>query len=151
MGATVPDLSDVDKLASGDRNLAVVSVAGSDGSVHSSVVNAGVIADPVDRSPGVGLVAHGASLKLRLLRANGRATVVFKNGYQWIAVSGPVRLVGPEDGADHRLDVPELIRTVYRAAGGDHDDWEEFDRVMAADRRCAVFVRAERIYSNPTS
>ena len=28
-------------------------------------------------------------------------------------------------------------------------DWDEFDRVMAADRRCAVFVRAGAITSNP--
>ena len=44
--------------------------------------------------------------------------------------------------------MPETIRSVFRAAGGSHGDWEEFDRVMAAERRCAVFVRAEAISSN---
>jgi len=127
----------------------VVSVTRADCTVHSSLVSAGVVADPVDGSVGIGLVAHGASLKLRLLRERPGATVVFKNGYQWIAVSGGVRLIGPDDGTDQGLDVPELIRSVYRAAGGDHDDWDEFDRVMALDRRCAVFVRADRVYSNP--
>lgn len=145
------DLEDVERLAEGDHHLAVVTTTRKDGSVHASVVSAGVIDDPVDGSPGVGLVVHGSSLKLRLLRRSGRATVVFKVGGQWAAVAGPVRLVGPDDCADLEFDVPAVIRSVYRAAGGDHADWEEFDRVMAEDRRCAVFVRADRISSNPTA
>jgi hypothetical protein len=40
-----------------------------------------------------------------------------------------------------------VIRAVFKAAGGAHDDWDEFDRVMTADRRCAVFVRADWIMS----
>ncbi len=145
------DLADVERLAEGDHHLAVVATTRRDGSVQASVVSAGVIDDPVDGSPGVGLVAHGSSLKLRLLRRSGRATVVFEVGGQWAAVAGPVRLVGPDDGADLGLDVAAVVRSVYRAAGGDHDDWDEFDRVMAEDRRCAVFVRADRISSNPTA
>jgi hypothetical protein len=94
-------------------------------------------------------VAVGSSRKLPLLRQNGTATIVFKDGYQWAAVAGPVRLIGPEDGLEHGLDVLATIRAVYRAAGGDHEDWAEFDRVMADDRRCAVFIRAEKITSNP--
>jgi hypothetical protein len=92
----------------------------------------------------------GGTRKLELLRVDGRATLVFKAGWEWAAVSGPVRLVGPDDGAEFGLPVPELIRTVFRAAGGTHGDWEEFDRVMAAERRCAVFVRADHVTSNPT-
>ena len=143
------DLDDVKRLAEGDHHLAVLTTTRPDGSVHASVVSAGVIADPVDGAPSVGLVARGNSRKLPLLRAGGRATIVFKDGYQWAAVSGPTRLIGPDDGLEHGLDVADLIRTVYRAAGGDHEDWAEFDRVMAEDRRCAVFVRADRVVSNP--
>ena len=69
---------------------------------------------------------------------------MFKSGFEWVAVSGPVRLIGPDDGAEHGLDVPATVRSVFRAAGGTHEDWGEFDRIMAAERRCAVFVRAER-------
>jgi hypothetical protein len=143
------DLELVERLAQGDHHLAVFTVARPDGSVHASVVSAGVIDDPVEGSPGVGLVAIGSSVKLRLVRVARRATVVFKDGYLWAAVSGPTRLIGPDDGSEFGLSVPETIRSVYRAAGGDHEDWDEFDRVMAEDRRCAVFVRAERISSNP--
>ena len=143
------DLRYVERLAEGDHHLAVFAVARPDGSVHASVVSAGVIDDPVDGSPGVGLVAIGNTVKLRLVRSAGQATIVFKDGYQWAAVWGPTRLVGPEDGVELGLSVPETIRSVYRAAGGVHEDWDEFDRVMAADRRCAIFVRAERISTNP--
>ena len=142
------DLEYVRRLAAADRHLAVFTVGRPDGTVHASVVSAGVIDDPLDGSPGVAAVVGGGARKLDLLRARGRATLVFKDGWEWVAVSGPVRLVGPDDGQDLGLDVPETIRSVFRAAGGSHEDWEEFDRVMAAERRCAVFVRADAITSN---
>ncbi len=145
------DLDLVARLAGADHHLAVFTVARADGSVHASVVSAGVLADPVDGSPGVAAVLAGGARKLTLVRAAGRATLVFKHGFEWAAVSGPVRLVGPDDGADLGLDVPATIRSVFTAAGGSHEDWAEFDRVMAAERRCAAFVRAEVVASNAGS
>jgi hypothetical protein len=142
------DLDDVERLAAGDNYLAVFALARPDGRVQASVVSAGILPDPVDGSPGVAAVVGGGTRKLELLRAVGRATLVFKTGWEWAAVSGPVRLVGPDDGVELGLDVPATLRSVFRAAGGTHEDWEEFDRVMAAERRCAVFVRAERISAN---
>jgi hypothetical protein len=102
----------------------------------------------VDGAEGVAAVVGGGARKLELLRQSGRATLVFKTGWEWAAVSGPVRLLGPDDGTELGLDVPATLRAVFRAAGGTHEDWAEFDRVMAAERRCAVFVRADRISSN---
>ena len=145
------DLEFVKRLAEGDHHLAVLTTARADGSVHASLVSAGIIDDPVDGSPSVGLVAIGNSRKLPLLRQRGAATIVFKDGYQWAAVSGPARLIGPEDGLKYGLNVLDTVRAVYRAAGGDHEDWAEFDRVMAEDRRCAVFIKADKISSNPGS
>ena len=58
--------------------------------------------------------------------------------------------IGPDDGTDFGLDVPEVIRSVFRAAGGTHDDWAEFDRIMATEQRCAVFVGATKVTTNPT-
>ena len=142
------DLEKVTRLAAGDQYLAVFIVGRAEGSVHASVVNAGPMADPVDGSPGVAAVVAGASRKLALLRETGRATLVFKEGWDWAAVSGSVRLIGPDDGAEHGLDVPATLRSVFQAAGGTHEDWDEFDRVMAAERRCAVFVHADTITSN---
>jgi hypothetical protein len=145
------DLELVNRLAAADHHLAVFGVARPDGSVHASVVNAGVMDDPVDGSPGGAAVVGGGARKLALVRTAGRATLVFKDGWEWAAVSGPVRLVGPDDGSDLGLDVPETIRSVFRAAGGSHGDWAEFDRVMAEERRCAVFVRADSVSTNAGS
>ena len=59
-------------------------------------------------------------------------------------------LIGPDDVpagfAVERL--PELLRDVFTAAGGTHDDWDDYDRVMADERRVAVLVRPTRISSN---
>jgi hypothetical protein len=143
------DLELVAELAEADHHLAVVATARPDGSVHASLVMAGLIDDPETGAPCVGLVVAGAARKLVHLGASGRATVVFKAGYRWVAVEGPVRL----EGYDHEVpgsgrDPATLLRSVFVAAGGTHDDWDEFDRTMAEERRCAVFVRAEQVSSN---
>ncbi len=143
----MPDLDDVTRISTSGGNLAVLAVARGDGSVQASLVNAGVIADPVDGTAGVGLVARGGTAKLALLRARPLATLVFTHGYEWVAVAGLARLVGPDDVAGD-LDVPSVLRAIFVAAGGRHDDWAEYDRTMAAERRCGVFVRADRLTSN---
>ena len=75
---------------------------------------------------------------------------MFRAGWEWVAVEGPVRLVGPDDlPAGFPADgLPALLRDVFTAAGGTHEDWEEFDRVMAAERRAAVLVEPARVTSN---
>jgi PPOX class probable F420-dependent enzyme len=145
------DLELVRRLVAADHGLAVIATTRADGSVQASVVNAGVLDDPVTNRPVVGLVAGGSALKLRLLRRTGRATVVFRAGWEWVAVDGAVRLIGPEDLPDDfpAERVPQLLRDVFTAAGGTHEDWDEYDRVMAAQRRTAVLVEPERVTSNP--
>ena len=143
------DLDLVKRIGGANHGLAIVSVARPEGSVHSSLVNAGVLEHPTKGSPVVGLVVGGATRKLRLLRAAGRATLTFQDGWQWVSVEGPLDVAGPDDtgivAAEH---VPELLRAVFRAAGGTHDDWDEYDRVMAAERRTAVLVAPERVITN---
>lgn len=145
------DLELVRSLVPQDNGLAVVATTRADGSVQASVVNAGVLAHPVDGSDVVGLVAQGGSTKQRHLRARPRATVVFRAGWNWASVEGPVELVGPDDAMDgvdpERLRL--LLREVFTAAGGTHDDFDTYDRVMAEERRVAVLVRPERVSSNP--
>jgi PPOX class probable F420-dependent enzyme len=144
------DLDLVRRLSAADHGLAVVATTRRDGSVHVSVVNAGVLDDPVTNRPVVGFVASASTVKLRLLRRVGRAAVVFRAGWEWVAVEGTIRLVGPDDlpdgfTADH---VRQLLRDVFAAAGGTHEDWAEYDRVMSAERRAAVLVDPARITSN---
>lgn len=142
-------LSDAEAIGSRDKFLAVISTARADGSIQSSLVNAGVLADPDTGQQVVGFVTYGPA-KLANLRARPQVTVTFRAGWQWAAIEGRARIIGPDDpapGADaERLRL--LRREVFTAAGGTHEDWAEFDRVMAAERRAAVLVTPTRIYSN---
>jgi PPOX class probable F420-dependent enzyme len=140
----------VRRLGAADNWLAVVATTRADGSVHASLVNAGLIDDPVTGRPVIGLVVGGGARKLSHLRRSGRATVVFRSSWEWVAVEGPVRIVGPDDPLEgvRSEDVPGLLRAVFQGAGGTHEDWEEYDRVMAAERRAAVLVDPARIVSN---
>ncbi|MGC9665049.1 pyridoxamine 5'-phosphate oxidase [Planosporangium sp. 12N6] len=144
------DLGDFARLIAGDHGLCVVSTLRADDTIQSSVVNAGVIDHPVTGQPVVALVAMGGSRKLANLRARPQTTVVARVGWDWVAVEGTVALAGPDDplpGLD-----PEglrlLLRTVFTAAGGTHDDWGTYDRVMAGERRTAVLVTPRRVYSS---
>ena len=142
------DLAAFAKLVPLDHGLVVVSTARADGTIQSSVVNAGVLDHPVTGRPVVAFVAAGSARRLVNLRARPRATVVIRAGWQWTGVEGPAELAGPDDhleGIDgDRLRL--LLRDVFIAAGGTHDDWDEYDRVMADERRVVVFVEPERTY-----
>jgi hypothetical protein len=41
-----------------------------------------------------------------------------------------------------------LLRKIFTAAGGTHDDFDEYDRVMAKERRVAVLLEPERVYGS---
>ena len=142
------DLASFTDLVPGDHGLVVVSTARADGTIQSSVVNAGVLDHPVSGEPVVAFVAAGASRRLVNLRARPRATVVIRAGWQWAGVEGPTELIGPDDpyaGFDAER-VRVLLRDIFVAAGGTHDDWADYDREMAEERRVAVLVTPERIY-----
>lgn len=143
------ELSELERLAAKDSYLAVVATVRADGSVQASVVNAGCVSHPVSGEEVVAFVTYGRT-KLANLRARPRATLVFRSGWEWGAVEGACEIAGPDDplAGVAAEDLPALIREIFTAAGGQHDDWDTFDRVMAADRRAAVFVRPERVYSN---
>ena len=144
------DLGDFTRISRADGGLCVVTTLRDDSTVQASVVNAGVLDHPVSQTPVIGIVAAGGSRKLRNLRRRPRSTLVAKSGWEWIAVEGPAELFGPDDptagldGESLRL----VLRAIFVAAGGTHDDWDEYDRVMAADRRTAIFISPERVYSN---
>jgi PPOX class probable F420-dependent enzyme len=149
----VAELDRVRELGARENGLAIVVTTRADGSAQVSVVNAGVLDHPVSGERVVGFVARGAAVKLGNLRDRPRATVVFRAGWEWVAVEGRTEIAGPDDALDgfDPASVPQLLRDVFSAAGGTHDDWDEYDRVMAAERRAAVLVRPERVYSNPGS
>ena len=145
------ELDRVRDLVRRDHGLAVVATQRSDGSPQTSVVNSGVLNHPVTGEPVVGFVIRGDTLKRQNLRERPRTTVVFRAGWEWVAVEGDAELAGPDDALEglDPASVPGLLRDVFTAAGGAHDDWDEYDRVMAAERRLAVLVRPARVYPTP--
>ena len=139
----------VTELGSRDNWLAVLVTLRANGKPSVSVVNAGVLPHPVTGEPVVALVSMGGTAKLANLRRTGEATLVVRAGWEWISVSGPTEIAGPDDELPGVTDVPRVLRDVFHAAGGKHDDLEEYDRVMARDRRAAVFVTPTRFATNP--
>ena len=144
------NLSDFVRIGAEDHYLAVVATTRADGSVQASVVNAGVLNHPLSEEKVVGFVTYGTA-KLTNLRRHPRASVVFRSGWRWAAVEGACDLIGPDDPFPgfEATALPALVRSVFEAAGGTHNDWATFDRVMTEERRAVVLVRPERIYSNP--
>jgi PPOX class probable F420-dependent enzyme len=147
------DLSAFTRLGQGDHGLCVFSTSRADGSIQSSVVNAGVIRHPWRDVDVVALVAAGGTRKLANLRRDPRATAVMRAGWEWAAVEGRADVVGPDDPhADVDDDgLRRLLRDVFTGAGGTHDDWDTFDRVMAEERRAAVLLVPTRSYGNTRS
>ena len=137
----------VREFAAADQGLAFVSFARADGTVHSTLINAGVMKHPVTGEEVVAFVVRGDTVKLRHWRHTPRATIVFRAGWSWIGVEGSVTLVGPDDPTVgfNSADLPRLLRDIFTAAGGTHQDWEEYDRVMAAERRTGVFIHPSKI------
>ena len=142
------DLAPVRALVAGERGLAVASTVRADGTVHSSVINAGVTTHPLTGEEVVGYVAIGGVLKLAHLRARPRLTLTFRVGFRWQSVEGPVTLIGPDDPLEgfDPAGLPQLLRDVFLSTGSTHDDWPTYDRVMAQERRCVVLVTPERVY-----
>jgi PPOX class probable F420-dependent enzyme len=149
----VTDLAGFAELLPLDHGLCVFTTLRADGSVQSSVVNAGVMEHPLRGGQVVALVAIGGTLKLRNLRSDPRVAIVARAGWRWAAVEGDAELIGPDDphpdvGAEA---LRVLLRDVFTAAGGTHDDWDTYDRVMAAERRTVVLITPRRVYTNPQS
>jgi len=145
------DLSGFAELIPLDHGLCVISALRTDGAIHSTVVNAGVLHHPSTGGEVVALVAAGRG-KLHNLRADPRCTIVARAGWQWAAVEGTAEIIGPDDphpdvdGEALRV----LLQDIFRAAGGAHEDWDSYDRTMVEERRAAVLISPRRSYSNPT-
>jgi PPOX class probable F420-dependent enzyme len=140
-------LKDAIELGRSESFLVVVSTARPDGTLQSSVVNAGVLRHPSHGDDVVAFVTYGAT-KLRNLRSHPQLAVTFRAGWSWVTVEGQAQLIGPDD-PDPAFDAERLrllLREVFVAAGGEHDDWDSYDRTMLDQRRTAVFVTPERIY-----
>jgi len=143
-------LQDAVALAQADRGLAVVSTLRADQTIQASLINAGIVAHPETAEPVLAFVTYGP-VKLTNLRARPQIALTFRSGWQWATVEGRAELAGPDDPQsflrDHD-DLRLLLRAAFTACGGTHDDWAEYDRTMAEQRRTVVLVAPTRVYSN---
>jgi PPOX class probable F420-dependent enzyme len=143
-------LRDAVALAAPDNGLAVVSTVRADATVQASLVNVGLLPHPATGEPALGFTTYG-KVKLANLRARPQIAVTFRNGWQWATAEGRAELAGPDDAQPWLKDADQLrllLREVFTAAGGTHDDWDEYDRVMARERRAVVLIAPTRVYSN---
>jgi hypothetical protein len=149
----VADIAEFQELIARDHGLVVVSVPRDNGTISSTVVNAGVLPHPTTGKTVVGMVIRGGTRKLTQLRKHPYANVVVRVGWQWASAEGAVEIIGPDDsypGIDaERLRL--LLREIFAAAGGTHEDFDTYDRVMKEERRAAVLVAPDRVYSNPAA
>ena len=136
-------------LSQDDHGLTVVSTLRADETIQASLVNAGIVAHPSTGESVLAFVTYGR-VKLANLRVRPQLSATFRNGWKWATVEGRAELAGPDDTRPW-LD-PErlrlLLREIFAAAGGSHSDWDEYDRVMAEQRRTAVLITPTRVYSN---
>ena len=143
-------LRDAVALAAADNGLAVVSTVRADATVQASLVNVGILPHPATGEPALGFTTYGR-VKLANLRERPQLAVTFRDGWQWATVEGRAELAGPDDAQPWLEDADQLrllLREVFTAAGGTHDDWDEYDRVMAKERRAVVLIAPTRVYSN---
>lgn len=80
------------------------------------------------------------------LRRDPRAAleVTRADGWAWATAEGSVTLTGP--GSDPNGPEVQALVDYYRAAAGEHPDWDEYRSAMVSDRRVLMTLSVERVY-----
>ena len=147
------DLDDVKRFLADETGLATISTVQADGRVLSSIANCGVIMHPIKATECVALVSMGSAGRLKHVRRESEVTITIRRGWNWVSVTGEADLIGPDD-QEHNFDAETLrllLREIYIAAGGQHNDFDEYDQEMVRSRRAAVLVAPTRIIGNHPS
>ncbi|MEU4598710.1 PPOX class F420-dependent oxidoreductase [Nocardia sp. NPDC023988] len=100
-----------------------------------------------DREAGVIYVSMTEGrAKTANLRRDPRAAleVGSADGWSWATAEGTAQLTGP--GADPNGPEVEALVAYYRAAAGEHPDWDEYREVMVSDRRVLMTMTVEHVY-----
>ena len=137
------------ELARAEQGLTIVSTLRADSTVQASLVNAGVIDHPLTGGQVAAFVTYG-KVKLANLRVRPQVALSVRSGWRWVTLEGHAQIIGPDDPSSNvdneRLRV--MLRGIFSAAGGTHDDWDIYDTVMREQRRAAVFVVPTRVYNH---
>ena len=134
-----------------ETGLATVSTTQADGRILSTDVNCGIIEHPLTGDTCVAFVSGGNAASLKHVDRGSQVTVSVRRGWSWSSATGPADLIRPESLPEgiNAEEMRLLLREVFHAAGGVHDDLEEYDRAMAEEKRGVVCVIPDRILGNP--
>lgn len=102
-----------------------------------------------DRAREVILISTRDGLaKTHNLRRDPRAAleVTSEDGLAWATAEGVVTLHGPGTAPDDPA--VEALVDYYRAAAGEHPDWDEYRQVMVADRRVLIELHVGHVYGD---
>lgn len=123
-------------------NLGVLATIKSDGRPQLSPVQ-----PSYDRSDGVIRVSTTSkTAKIANLRRDPRATleVTSPDGRAWATAEGTATLIGP--GTDPQGPEAQALVDYYRAAAGEHPNWDEYREVMVSDRRVLITMTVDNVY-----
>lgn len=135
----MPALDDLDGLLE-QNSVVVFTTFRRDGMPQQSLVTVGKL------DGGLVFTTRSVSAKARNLARDPRCAMmlVSPDRRAFAALDGKAEAQGA-----HNTDADALrirLREVYRAAAGkEHPDWEEYDRVMVEQGRIAVLLRPDRI------
>ena len=90
----------------------------------------------VDSSGRIAISTRQTAVKVRNLRRDPRAWVcVFEDSFfgPWVQIGGTVEILSLPDALEPLVDY-------YRAASGEHDDWDDYRAAMVRDQRCLILI-----------
>lgn len=126
----------------GSRDLGVLATVKRDGRPQLS--NVTYVYDPARDLIRVSITDGRA--KTANLRRDPRASLHAQSDDGWsYAVAEARAELLPVARDEHDESVEELI-DLYRAANGEHPDWDDYRRAMVADERIPLHLHVERVY-----
>jgi PPOX class probable F420-dependent enzyme len=134
------DLADALSFARDHRN-GVLTTLKRDGRPQLSNIVYGIDDGGVLR---ISITADRAKYKNLVRDARASVHVAADDFWAYVVLEGDVEL-SPVAASEDDATVEELI-TLYRALGGEHDDWPAYRRAMVADRRLVVRLSPTHAY-----
>ena len=122
-------------------NKGILTTFRRDGGAQMSIVSCGPF------SGGVAFSTTAPRAKLKNLQRDPHCSLLVSQPDWWgyLVLEGHARLLSPGETEADELCL--TLRDVYRVAGGgEHPNWEEYDRAMQQENRSAVIVVPERVY-----
>lgn len=137
----MPTLDDLDGLLA-QSNVVVFTTFRRDGMPQQSLVTVGKV------DGGLAFTTRSRNAKAYNLARDPRCAIMLvrPDNRGFAVLDGRAEVQGP-----HNSDADSLrlrLRDVYRvAAGKEHPDWDEYDRVMLEEGRVVILLRPDRIFA----